>query len=45
MRERVMAVLMVKCPRTGQDMSTGSRRAERGAARDRCTAIETGSIL
>ena len=23
MRERVMAVLMVKCPRTGQDMSTG----------------------
>jgi hypothetical protein len=37
-----MAVLMIKCPRTGQDMSTGR---ERSAARDRSTAIEIGSIL
>jgi hypothetical protein len=34
-----MAVLMIKRPRTGQNMLTGS------AARDRSTAIEIGPIL
>jgi hypothetical protein len=37
-----MAVLMIKCPRTGQDMSTGSgaRRGPRPINR-----IEMGSLL
>jgi hypothetical protein len=37
-----MAVLKIKCPRTGQICRRG---AERGAARGRSTAIEIDSIL